>query len=392
MHSEVGLLDCHAEPADGPAPEIRRILVRLPNWVGDVVMATPVLRALRRRFPMAHIAAEGRPFLRGLLEGLSSVDEFIPDGGKGFGRQWRRRRVLRSAHFDCAVLLPDSVSAALGPALAGIPRRLGYARDAARRLLVTEAIDVPREGGVRVPISMPLRYGLITRRLGCQDAGLSTELPVDDEARQRVEARLDQHAVGAFAVVSPGANFGASKLYPPESFARACDLVHAHHGLSVVFAPGPGEEALARRIAELMRAEAVVLDEPVTTLQELVALTALARVALSNDTGPRHVAVALGVPVAVVMGPTDPRHTDYQMTAQRVLREDVECSPCHKKTCPIDHRCMTRLAPERVSQAVSELLAQEVVERPVAARGPDRSSPGAAVPASAGRDGRGAAS
>ena len=157
-------------------------------------------------------------------------------------------------------------------------------------------------------------------------------------------------------VVTPGASFGSSKLWPPAHFARAADGIARRHGLRTVLAPGPGEVEIARAVQDAMETDAVVL-EPASGLGQLVALVASARVLLTNDPGPRHVAVAFGRPAIVVMGSTDPRHTAYALESQRVLREEVECSPCHLKRCPIDHRCMTRLAPERAMAAADELLA-----------------------------------
>jgi heptosyltransferase-2 len=338
-----------------PAPG--RILVRAPNWVGDVVMATPALRALRSAQPRAEITLEGRPFLAGLVRGLPSLDAFLPDARGG---ALARGRALRERGFDWAVLLPDSTRAALGPFLARIPVRAGYAREPLRRALLTLALPPPSEGGRRVPISMVERYLRITRALGCPDAGPALELAVDAGARERVVKRLAEAGLGPgerTLVVTPGASFGSSKLWPPESFAAAADAIAGRHGLRAVLAPGPGEEAIARRIAGAMGERALVLADPPTSLAELVALIAGATLQLGNDTGPRHIAVACGVPAVVVMGPTDPRHTAHLLERQRVLREELPCSPCHLKACPIDHRCMTRLRPERVAAAAAELLA-----------------------------------
>ena len=330
--------------------------MRLPNWVGDVVMATPALAALRGAHPEAEIVAEGRPFLAGLVRGLSSLDGFLPETRASFARA----RILRERGFDWAVLLPDSVRSAVAPFLARVPVRAGYARDPLRRALLTHALTPPAEAGRRVPISMTLRYLRVTRALGCADAGPSTTLVVDAAAREAVQKRLAEAGLAPqqrTLVVTPGASFGSSKLWPPGHFASACDQIACRHGLAVVLAPGPGEEALAREIAAVMREPAVVLAAPPTTLAELVALIAGAALQLGNDTGPRHIAVALGVPAVVLMGPTDPRHTAHQLERQRVLREDVACSPCGLKSCPIDQRCMTRIGPERVATAAAELLA-----------------------------------
>ena len=339
------------------APE--RILVRAPTWVGDAVMATPALRALRAAHPGAEIAVEGRPVLGELLAGLPSYDRFLDDPGTGARGLVSRARRLRRGRYDWAVLLPDSPRAALGPFLAGIPRRVGYARDIARRMLLTEALRPERKAGRRVPVPMTERYLRITRQLGCPDRGDSLELAVSPAARERCATRLAALGVAEgekVVAVTPGASFGASKLWPAEHFARACDALARRLGLRTVVAPGPGEIAIARRIASRMYERGVAWVDPGPRLDEVVALVERASLVLTNDTGPRHVAVALGRPAVVLMGPTDPRITAQHTERQRVLREDVECSPCQLEVCPIDHRCMTRLAPERAVAAAEELL------------------------------------
>jgi heptosyltransferase-2 len=334
-------------------------LVRLPNWVGDALMATPALRALRRAHPAAEISIAASASLGALLGGLGSVDRWLAKERSGVRALARHARELAAQHFDWAVLLPDSVRVALAPALARVPVRAGYARDPLRRALLTHVLEPPRAEGKRVPVSMVERYLAIPRALGCADAGLELDQPLDAMARERIEKRLALAGIGdsePFVVVTPGASFGASKLWPPEHFAAAC-LGLGASGLRTVLAPGPGEESVARAIAESAHGEPLVLDAPVTTLPELAALIARAKLVLTNDTGPRHIAVALGTPVIALLGPTDPRHTAHLLERQRILREPVECSPCHRKTCPIDHRCMRRLEPARVLAAARELLA-----------------------------------
>lgn len=346
-------------PAPRQAP--RRILVRAPTWVGDAVMATPALRALRAAHPGAEIAVEGRPALAELLRGLPSFDRFLPDASHGLVSSCMRARRLRAEGFDEAVLLPDSVRAALGPWLARIPRRVGYARDPLRRALLSEALAPPRANGRRLPVPMTERYLRITRQLGCPDRGSELELALDPDACARCEERLrglGLRSGEAVCAVTPGASFGASKLWPVQHFAAACDGLARRLSLVPVLAPGPGEEAIAARIAALARERVLAWTGPSPGLGELKALVARSALVLTNDTGPRHIAVALGRPVVVLMGPTDPRHTAQHLGRQRVLREDVACSPCQLKRCPIDHRCMTRLSPARAVAAAEELLGQ----------------------------------
>lgn len=340
-----------------PAPS--RILVRAPNWVGDAVMATPALRALRRGFPDAEITVEARPYLRELLEPLAAVDRFLPCPGRGLSAMLARARTLRAIGFDLAVLLPDSQSAALGPFLARVPRRVGYARDVLRRALTTDPLPPPAADGHRTIVSMIERYLRITRHLGCPDDGDRMDVPVTDEARDAAAGRLAAAGVPEDArllVAVPGASYGSSKLWPARSFARACDEVSLAHGLATVIAPGPGEEGVAAEVAAGASLPATVLADPVLGLGALPALVARAALVITNDTGPRQIAVALGVPTVVLIGPTDSRYTAHHLERQRILREDVDCSPCGLKRCPIDHRCMTRLRPERVVAAARELL------------------------------------
>jgi heptosyltransferase-2 len=321
-------------------------------------MSTPALRALRRAQPQAEIVLSGRPWVGELLAGIGSFDRFVDEPRRHFRATLAHAVALRREGFDWAVLFPDSVRVALAPFLARIPLRIGYARNALRRALLTRVLAPPRTPeGARRPVSMIERYLDVVRPLGCTDAGHELDLLVSPSAAEQVAARLERARLGGagLLVVCPGAHYGASKLWPPEHFARACDLL-SERGLHTVLAPGPGETEIAGAITKAMKSAALNLVDPVIGLPELAALIARARLLLVNDTGPRQMAVALGTPVVTVMGPTDPRHSHHLLERQRVLREDVDCSPCHLKTCPIDHRCMTRLRPERVVAAAGELL------------------------------------
>jgi heptosyltransferase-2 len=341
-----------------------RLLVRLPNPLGDAVMATPALRALRRGLPDAEIAVIGLPHHAGLLRGNASFDAFVPLRGRGLRDVAARARELRGRGFDAALILPDSPRAAIDPFAARIPRRIGYARDAVRRFLLTDAIAPPREHGARVAVSMIERYLRLVRALDVRDAGDALDLYVQDDAAERADALLARAGVArgdAVLLVTPGAAFGASKLWPPEHFARTCDELHRRFGLVPVIAPAPNaaEIAIARRVSEAMRAPHVALLEPDPSLEVFVAIVARAALVLTNDTGPRHVAVALDRPVVTLIGPTDPRHTAHLLERQRVLFEDVACRPCGRPECPLgDQRCLVRLAPERAIAAAAELLAR----------------------------------
>jgi heptosyltransferase-2 len=344
----------------------KNIHVRLPNWVGDLVMCTPALRALRHGFPDAKITVEGRSYMRGLMEPLETVDDFLdtPSPERGVRPMLKRVRSLRSGGFDLSLVLPDSHSSALGPFLARIPRRLGYSFDPGRRLLLTERLAPHQENGKRVPISMIERYLQLTRHLGCQDQGDEMTLVVTDESRGAVATRLAEHGIDKdqpILLCITGASYGSSKMWPAEHFAEAADVLGKRHGLRTVLAPGPGEESTGSQVGEHMSEPCTVLMDPVLTLAEMAALVERARVVISNDTGPRSMAVALGIPCVVPFGPTDQRYTNHHLENQTLLSEDVDCAPCGLKTCPTDHRCMRDLLPERIIEATSAYLTAEKV-------------------------------
>lgn len=342
-------------------PEPERIVVSLPGWVGDVVMATPALRALRRRFPRARIVAHGKGHLLPLVAGGALVDGVVPAARGGVLATLGHARALRREGFHWAVLLAESERAAAIARLAGVPVRAGLSHTGLRRRLLTHGIPRVRSAeGHLARFSMVERYLMVTRALGAPDAGNELELPVTDRARAEATARLDSAGVDPkvpILVVVPGAAAGSSKTWPADRFAEATRALCQRHGLRAVLAPGPGEEPLTREVAAGAGPCAVVLDAPCLDLAALAALLERATLVLTNDTGPRSMAVALGRPTVVVAGPTDQAYTDHHLEGQRVLTADVPCRPCHRAVCPIDHRCMTSIGAQHVVEAASELLA-----------------------------------
>ena len=329
-------------------------------------MATPALRALRRGLPEAEIAVLGLPHHEGLLRGNPSFDAFVPLRGRALRDVAARARELRGRGFDAAVLLPDSRARGARSVRRAHPGRGSVMRATrcAAALLSRRARIRRASAGQRVPISMIERYLRVARALGVRDAGDALELHVHaDAARARAKrcsrARASRAASACCWSRRAPRSARASSGRRSTSRARATSS-RRRLGLLPVLAPAPNaaEIAIAQRVCRARCAERhVVLLEPDPSLEVFVALVARAALVLTNDTGPRHVAVALGRPVVTLMGPTDPRHTAHLLERQRVLREDVACSPCGRSVCPIgDQRCMVRLAPERAVAAAAELL------------------------------------
>ena len=346
-------------PVEPRAETPQRILIRAPNWVGDVVMATSSFADVRRAFPAAHVAILAKPGRQKILEGSPDFDRFIPDeGGNSPSAIWRLSRELRAGRFDLALILPNSFRTALVCRLAGIPRRYGYRRNL-RSLLLTDGVDYEREGGRRKPVPMPVFYAKLCEKAGIPRGDLRPRLFVPEACEERARAlRRDlgiaegERLIG----INPGASFGASKLWPPERFSAAADALTQRHGLRTILFVGPGEESIAEAIRARMQTTPIYNPARLVPLDLLKPFIRDLELLVTTDTGPRHYAVAFGVPVVVVMGPTHPDYTAVNLERTRVVRHDVPCGPCHLKVCPIDHRCMVGIQSDEVVEAAEGLL------------------------------------
>ena len=349
-----------------------RILVRAPNPLGDAVMATPLLRCLRRSWPKARITVVAVPSGAEAYRGLAPVDAVATyrRNGEDAGprRILRFARGLRKERFDLAVLCPNSHSAALQAVLAGAKRRVGWSYNG-RGFLLTDPLRPEKRGfAKRVPRPMTSYYLDLARHLGAEVTDEHTELRVTPDGEEEALAALraggwrEGEPLAALAV---GASFGPSKLWTAEGFAKTGDALAAR-GLRVAVLHGPGEEPVAAAVQERMATRPVVGAGTVLGLAGLKSLSARLSVIVTTDTGPRHVASAFGVPAVVVMGPTDPVYTNCNLDRTVVLRKEVDCAPyrwpCHEKACPLEnarfHQCMTRIPFERAVEAAVDLMAR----------------------------------
>ncbi|HIA27212.1 MAG TPA: lipopolysaccharide heptosyltransferase II [Planctomycetes bacterium] len=339
-----------------PGPD--RILVRLPTWVGDAVMATPALRALRRRFPETEMILMGRASLEPLLAGGNLFDRYLPVAS-GRGRVGENIARLRTCQADIAILLPHSFRSAWETWWGKIPRRLGYAREL-RGALLTDALIPHRSGGKIVPVPMHHQYLELVAILGAAGDGVGPLLAIDEGVEARGLERLAAIGVsgeGRWIGIHPGASFGPSKVYPLPRLAEVARRLRAEEEVGIVITCGPGEEDLAAELENLIGGEVVSLSENLWPLDEFKVLVRHLDLLVTGDTGPRHIAAGLGVPQLVLMGPTDPRYSAAFLEKTVVVRKDVPCGPCQLKVCPLDHRCMTEISPEEVISASKQLLA-----------------------------------
>jgi len=332
---------------------VKRILVRGTNWIGDAVLTTPALMAIRKGFPKAKIALLVKPAIAELLHHHPAVDEIVlyrdPGPHAGLGGKLTLARLLRRGRYDLAILLQNAFEAAAITALAGIPNRYGYATDG-RWFLLTH----------RVPLTSKIRrrhqahyYLELLRPLGIpvepEPPTLRTTPGEDAEAIEHLRAfGVDpkKFLIG----LNPGSIYGTAKRWLPERFAEVADRVAAEHGGVVLIFGGRGEEELGAAIAGKMTAPTLVLSGR-TTVRRLMALIKPCRLFITNDTGPMHIATAFGVPTVAIFGPTDPATTSPFGSRHELVRHPVDCSPCLLRECPIDHRCMQGISVEMVHAA-----------------------------------------
>ncbi|MCA9775008.1 MAG: glycosyltransferase family 9 protein, partial [Myxococcales bacterium] len=261
-------------------------------------------------------------------------------------------------------VLPHSFRSALVARLSGARWRVGYGRNGRSALLnhrvpsLTKERDVHGNWQIR-PEPMVKHYLHITRAIGCLGANTSEELfyrPGIGEAVDRLLAERGIDRAKRLIGVNPGASFGSSKMWGAERFAALADRLAEDLGAEILLFGGPGEEPILDEIRGKMRAKAHFFGPQDATLATLKAFVDRLDLLVTNDTGPRHYAVAFDKPAVVIMGPTDPRYTDVNMELTEVLRRDVPCGPCHLRVCPIDHKCMTEIGPDEVFGKVQELL------------------------------------
>ena len=341
-----------------------KLLVRATNWLGDAVMSIPALQAIREAFPDWQITVLARPWVADLYAREEFCDRIVrydrnSDHG-GLAGKWRLAAELRSDQYDCAILLQNAFDAALLAWLARIPRRIGYARDG-RGFLLTDAVALP--GPDDIPkhqrfyyLELLRRAGLISRlpesadiRLG--SAGLAAAAGRDQWRRRGL---LADRWIG----VSPGAAFGGAKRWLPERFAEAAFKLSSDFDADLAVFGSSAETELCEFVAGQAGPRAHNLAGR-TTLAEFIDLAATCKLYLTNDSGPMHVATALGVPTIAVFGATDDHATGPSGSWARVVRQPVDCSPCMLRECPIDHRCMTRVDTAMVVEMARAVLLQK---------------------------------
>ncbi len=368
-------------PANGQLHPPQRILVRGVNWLGDAVMTTPALARLRERFPDARITLLTAAKLAPLWSPHPAVDDVVSFAADEGLLSVARR--LRAGRFDLALLLPNAPRAGLEARLAGIPRRVGI-HWPWRDWLLTDVVPTdPRAVGMRrrkpaeilarlrepapppnwgLPAPGPeshqlFHYLRLVAALGADPTPLPPRLGVAPaeiaDARERLGLAPGIRWIG----FNVGAEYGPAKRWPVESFAAVARAVATRPGHGLVFFGGNSDiQTVARILAALGRSPAPVRNlAGRTSLRDLAASLAACEAVITNDTGPMHVAAAVGTRVIVPFGSTSPELTGPGLPGEgrhALLKSDAPCAPCFLRECPADLRCLRRLEPDAILAAL----------------------------------------
>jgi heptosyltransferase-2 len=354
------------------------ILVILPRWVGDLVMSTPMLRAVRDHFgPAVRITGVAKPMFAELLEGTPWLDRmvFYDRHSRDPSRRFRAvARQLRADPADVALIVPNSLSSAALAWAGAARRRVGFARHG-RRWLLTDALTAPRavskKGGLaswfRVEPASPAGHAMdLAVRIGVPRQPLALELattPADEALADQVLARLFpplSEAVGPLVVLNDNGAYGPSKAWGADRFAALAKLaLDRLPGARVLVHCGPGDRDDARAIVQMAAHPMVqgLADEPQLPFGLSKAVLRRADVVVTSDSGPRHIAAAFGTPTVVLLGPMDPRLSRSDQPHLAEMRLDLPCSPCGRRVCPLQHHdCMRLLTVNDVGSRMVALL------------------------------------
>ena len=344
---------------------INRILVRGVNWVGDTVLSYPAVQQLKTFFPKSHLAILVPSYLVDLWKTFPYVDEIIPFQKKGgIGSIWEDLNLsqsLKERNFDLAVILPRSFRSALHIFLARIPIRIGY-RDEWRSLFLTHGIRRTKE----VLLGHRVYYYLkLVEPFGKIESPPSPRISLREEDRRWADRMLQDLGIpeGTPLVgMNPGATYGLAKCWGPDRFGELGKRLANHWQTRILLFGREGERPIVYEILRVLGAKGIDLTGK-TGLLQLTALLERCALLVTNDTGTMHVAAAVGTPVVALFGSTPSLTTGPWGEGHVVVKKDTSCSPCWKRICPTDHRCMAQITVDEVERIVDRKL-EELIHKP----------------------------
>ena len=337
--------------------EVRKILIRSANWVGDAVMSLPAVASVRQSYPRAEVFILTKPWVADLFKDLPGIDRVVlyQSSGihEGLRGKWRLARELRLEKFDLALHLPNSFESALVSFLAGIPQRAGYNTDG-RGALLTHRVPVDR----KIKRGHQVEYYLyLLRSLGFQTTGGIPALETSPKSLEEAEQILESWGVKKSDLLiglSPGAKYGSAKEWFPERYGELATRISREMRARILILGSLGDRPVAFRISQKAGPAAIDLTGK-TTLAQAIGLIARCRLFITNDSGLMHVASALRVPLVAIFGSTDPLRTGPLGENSRVLYKSIPCAPCLKAECREDRKCMELITVDDVYGEVKKI-------------------------------------
>jgi len=334
------------------------ILVWLPSPMGDAILCTPALRAIRRRFNSADITFYACRVVREILSPSGFTDSWLEQDGSGL---FATAKTLGSYGFTRVILFKNSFGSALTSFLARVPVRVGYVREG-RGCLLTERLNPPMlPSGDYKPVSMVDYYLAVASQLGADVSDRTIELSFEPKDAETIRTKLPQifNRQGPLVILVPGAAAGTSKRWPAQRFADIAEWLIENYDAAVVLsvAPNADEKHLAGQIVEAVPHKLVNLGNTPVSLGELKALYSTADLVICNDTGPRHIAIGLKRMVITLVGPNNPQWTDPGYSDEVFIKGSAPCVPCDKPVCrQASHFCMDSITVEMVCRAAAKVL------------------------------------
>lgn len=335
----------------------RNILVRMPNWLGDLVMATPILTDLRHHWPEAKITAMCQGALGVVIQEDPHIDEVLsfkrPKGWLNRQSQQEILNPLRQGEYDLGVLLTNSFSSAWWFWRGHVQNSLGYATHWRSKLL-DHPVSFPE---TRDTQHLVITYKMLLDPVGIPVSQTAPQLYLTPQEQQAARELLATHGIqptDLLVGINPGAAYGSAKCWLPDRFKTLSQKLLEHSNLKIVYF---GDKAGAPLVEDICKGfdDRVINLAGKTNLRQLMALIQACHLFLTNDSGPMHVASALGVPLIALFGSTSDVATS-PYNGGKVIHKHVPCSPCYRRECPIDFRCMTKIEVSEVYQEIQNLL------------------------------------
>ncbi len=335
----------------------QNIIIRMPNWVGDMVMATPLLTDLRKAFPEARLTAMCRAPISDLLQDDPEINElFSFTKASRLVRRDEKKNILdhlRLGNYDLGVILPNTFSSAWWFWQGGVEVRIGY-KGAGRKALLTHPLEKPDNAQSQHLVKT---YKHLLSPLGIAISNTSPRLYLKEKEIELARVLLSQHGVKShhkIIGINPGAAYGSAKCWLPERFREVTMRLLEDKDVIIVYFGDLVTSNLVKEVCQGLSTR-VVNMAGLTSLRELACLISICNVLLTNDSGPMHIAGALGTQVVALFGSTSSVVTGPWQEG-KVIQKHVECSPCYRRTCPIDFRCMKQIGVEEVVQSILEVL------------------------------------